>query len=67
MITINAARKTQQEDDRADNDLQKDKLTRMIFEINFDQENRIRTLEGKPAITKWQYLVALKNQYKALP
>jgi hypothetical protein len=30
------------------------------FEVNFDQENRIRVLEGKATITKLQYRNALK-------
>lgn len=42
------------------------KIGRLIFEINFDQENRIRVLEGKQAVTKAQYLAALKDRYKAL-
>lgn len=36
-----------------------DAQDRLIFEINFDQENRIRALESKPAITKAQYRTAL--------
>lgn len=44
-----------------------DKFTRLLFEINFDQENRIRVLEGKPAISRAQYRAALIAFYKALP
>lgn len=35
-------------------------VQRLLFEVNFDQENRIRTLEGKNTITKVQYRDALK-------
>lgn len=52
-------------DTQADNDLQKDRLVRLLFEINFDQENRIRALEGQPPVTKAQYKTALINLYKS--
>ena len=35
------------------------KVNRLVFEINFDQENRMRALEGKPTITRPQYRAAL--------
>ena len=44
-----------------------DKTQRLLFEINFDQENRVRALEGKSAITKTQYRDALINVWKGLP
>ncbi len=31
------------------------RLTRLIFDIEFDQENRIRVLEGRPAVTRAGY------------
>jgi hypothetical protein len=43
------------------------RMDRLNFEVNFDQENRIRTLAGQPSITRAQYLNALKNIYKVLP
>ncbi len=43
-----------------------DRIKRLLFEINFDQENRIRVLEGAPAITKAQYKAALINLLKTL-
>lgn len=43
-----------------------DKVRRLIFEIEFNQENRIRALEGKPAITRAQYRDALIALYKTL-
>lgn len=43
-----------------------DKKDRLFFEINFDQENRIRVLEGKSKITKQQYKDALIDLYKTL-
>lgn len=44
-----------------------DAVDRLWFEIKFNQENRIRVLEGKPQITKAQYRDALIAAYKALP
>jgi hypothetical protein len=44
-----------------------DKQDRLLFEINFDQENRIRVLEGRAAITRAQYRNALINAWKTLP
>jgi hypothetical protein len=43
-----------------------DGLDRLWFEVNFDQENRVRALEGKAAITRAQYRDALINRWKAL-
>lgn len=43
-----------------------DRIRRLLFEINFDQENRIRTLEGEPTITKAQYKTALLVRVKTL-
>lgn len=43
-----------------------DSIDRLSFEVNFDQENRIRVLEGKPTITRVQYRTALINAWKAL-
>lgn len=42
------------------------KKDKLLFEINFDLENRTRILEGKPAITKQQYITALVDLYKSL-
>lgn len=42
------------------------KKDRLLFEINFDQENRMRVLEGKPVITKQVYKDALIAQYITL-
>jgi hypothetical protein len=39
---------------------------RLLFEINFDQENRIRAIEGKEAITRAQYRDALVARWKQL-
>lgn len=44
----------------------KRKVIRLLLEINLDQENRIRVLEGIPIITAGQYRTQLINQYKAL-
>ncbi len=42
------------------------RIARLIFEIEFDQENRVRILEGKSTITKSQYRDALKVLLKTL-
>ena len=47
--------------------LDADRFNRLLFELNFDQENRIRALEGRPSVTKLQYKTALANVYKTLP
>ena len=44
-----------------------DSTDRLWFDVNFNQENRIRVLEGKATITKAQYRDALIAAYKALP
>src|SRR5688572_28346946 len=36
-------------------------IWRLIFEVNFDQETRLRVLEGKQAINRLQYRAALIN------
>lgn len=43
-----------------------DNVTRLLFEINFDQEKRLRVMEGKPAINKTQYRDALKARLSSL-
>lgn len=53
-------------DTEANNALSISKIERLLFEINFDQENRLRVLEGGAAITKTQYKNALVTKYKAL-
>ena len=40
------------------------KLNKLLFSINFDQENRLRILEEKPEISKAQYRDALIAEYK---
>lgn len=52
------------QDDRAAADV--DTKDRLLFEINFDQENRIRAIEGKSAITRIQYRDALIARWKTL-
>ena len=42
------------------------RFPRLLFEINFDQENRIRVSEGKSAVTKAQYRNALMALIKTL-
>lgn len=42
------------------------RISRLLFEIEFDQENRLRVLEGKSSITKIQYRDALKIRLLAL-
>ncbi len=57
---------TIQMDDEASRAINNAKQNRLLFEINFDQENRIRVLEAKPAINRTQYRNALVNTYKTL-
>ena len=42
------------------------RVERLLFEINFDQENRLRVIEGSPSVTKTQYKNALKTVLKTL-
>lgn len=42
------------------------KEARLWFEVTFDHENRVRTLEGKPTVTRAQYRNALINFVKTL-
>lgn len=42
------------------------KVLRLLFEINYDQENRLRALAGQASITKLQYRTAIVNVYKTL-
>lgn len=48
-----------------DRQFQATTIQRLIFLIEFDQENRIRVLEGGPQITIAQYRDALIARYKA--
>lgn len=43
-----------------------DAKDRLLFEIEFDQENRIRAIELRPAITRAQYRDALIARWKQL-
>lgn len=54
------------QDRAAAQDLDASTLARLMFEVEFDQEKRLRVLEGKPAITKLQYRNALIAQWKTL-
>lgn len=42
------------------------RFRKLLFELNFDQENRIRVLEGKATITKLQYWNAIKSVWRTL-
>jgi hypothetical protein len=42
------------------------RTARLLFEINFDQENRLRALEGLAIVTKAQYRDALVAKLKTL-
>ncbi len=53
-------------DREAQNTIEVSKKDRLLFEIHFDLENRIRILEGKSAITKQQYKNAIVALYKTL-
>lgn len=43
-----------------------EKLARLMFEINFDQENRLRALEGQAALDRAAYRAGLAARVKAL-
>lgn len=43
-----------------------DKVFKLLFQLNFDQENRLRVLESKPEITQPTYKQAIIDAYKAL-
>lgn len=47
-------------------EIESTKLLKLIFNINFDQENRLRITEGNPTITKDQYRSALIAEYKTI-
>ena len=53
-------------DKEADGQIENSKFNKLLFEIHFDAENRLRDLEGKTLITKAQYKTAIKNIYKGL-
>ena len=40
-----------------------DRVLRALFEVMFDQENRLRALEGRPALTRKQAQAALRQRY----
>jgi hypothetical protein len=61
-----SGRVDQEADRRVTARFEGDKLNRLMFEIEFDQENRIRALEGKSALTKSTYRDALVARYKSL-
>lgn len=42
------------------------KIQRLLFDMNFDQETRLRVLEGRSVITKVQYRDALLTRLKTL-
>jgi hypothetical protein len=48
---------------RFDRAIQNDPLLKTLFEVMFDQENRIRTLEGNPPVSRSQALTSLRNMY----
>ena len=54
------------QDISAARDMEETSLARLSFEVLFDQEKRLRVLEGKPAITKLQYRNALIAVWKTL-
>ena len=49
----------------ATNDIERDRVNRTNFELNWDQEQRMRILEGAPVITKSAYKTAVIDLYKS--
>lgn len=45
--------------------LDADKVRRVFAKVAFEQENRIRALEGRPAVTAGQFKQYLIDEYKA--
>lgn len=43
-----------------------DKVRKLLFEMNFDRENRLRVLEGKQPITRAVYRTALQTVWRTL-
>ncbi len=41
----------------------RDPILKPLFEVMFNQENRLRALEGKPALTRTQARQALRDRY----
>lgn len=54
------------EDKRILSELSQSKIIELITSINFDQENRLRVLEGAVVLTKDQYTDILKTEYRKL-
>lgn len=53
-------------DKECDESVDAAKMTRLNFELNFNQENRIRVLEGRSSVTRQQYRDALKVVWRTL-
>ena len=53
-------------DSDCDSSIDLSKMNKLNFEVNFNQENRIRVLEAKPAVTRQQYRDALKVTWRTL-
>jgi len=48
---------------RFDKDIKHDPVLRALFETLFDQEKRLRVLEGKPPLSKAQARAALRSRF----
>lgn len=55
------------QDQAAARDLDTSTLARLLFEVLFDHEKRLRVLEAKPVITRAQYRSAIITVWKGLP
>ena len=49
--------------ERFDLEIKRSRILRVLFEVMFDQENRLRALEGLSPITRAQARTALRNKY----
>lgn len=56
----------QEQDDEAIRELDGRKATRLVTRVLLDQENRLRQIEGTPAITPAEYRTSLIAAFKAL-
>jgi len=50
----------------AQEEIQRNTFKKLLFLVNWEQENRLRVLEGSSTITKSAYKTALENKYKTL-
>ena len=63
MAVIRKNRKTRSE--QWAHEIRSNRTLKALFDWNFDLENRVRSLEGQPAVTRQQARQALRTRYMA--